>query len=99
MDMANLSELDLQNLRHLIGGYDTSHCKMKEYASCAEDTKVKQFFQKVVENKICKFCKETFGNLKIRRIFAVRFALKIRAIFLAVFANFSQHETGSLNYW
>ena len=25
MDMANLSELDLQNLRHLIGGYDTSH--------------------------------------------------------------------------
>ena len=59
----------------------------------------KQFFQKVVENKICKFCKETFGNLKIRRIFAVRFALKIRAIFLAVFANFSQHETGSLNYW
>ena len=38
--MANLSELDLQNLRHLIGGYDTTHCKMKEYASCAEDPKV-----------------------------------------------------------
>ena len=43
--MANLSELDLQNLRHLIGGYDTTHCKMKEYASCAEDPKVKQFFE------------------------------------------------------
>ena len=27
--MANLSELDLQNLRHLMGGYDVTHCKMK----------------------------------------------------------------------
>lgn len=44
--MTNLSELDLQNLRHLIGGYDVTHCKMKEYASCAEDTQVKQFFEK-----------------------------------------------------
>ena len=27
-DMTNISELDLQNLRHLIGGFDTTHCKM-----------------------------------------------------------------------
>ena len=40
--MANISELDLQNLRHLIGGYDVTHCKMKEYASCATDTQIKQ---------------------------------------------------------
>ena len=33
----NLSELELQNLRHLIGGYDTTHCKMKEYAEMIED--------------------------------------------------------------
>lgn len=44
--MTNLSELDLQNLRHLMGGYDVTHCKMKEYAECASDTKVKQFFEK-----------------------------------------------------
>ena len=44
--MANLSELDLQNLRHLMGGYDVTHCKMKEYAQCASDVKVKQFFEK-----------------------------------------------------
>lgn len=44
--MENLSELDLQNLRHLMGGYDVTHCKMKEYAECASDTKVKQFFEK-----------------------------------------------------
>ena len=51
----NLSELELQNLRHLIGGYDTTHCKMQEYAECAQAAKVKQFFEKgaksAVENK------------------------------------------------
>lgn len=44
--MSNISELELQNLRHLIGGYDTTHCKMKEYANMATDTQIKQFFEK-----------------------------------------------------
>ncbi len=44
--MSNISELDLQNLRHLMGGYDTTHCKMQEYAKEATDTKIKQFFEK-----------------------------------------------------
>ena len=44
--MSNISELELQNLRHLIGGYDTSMAKMEEYASCATAPKIKQFFQK-----------------------------------------------------
>lgn len=48
--MTNLSELDLQNLRHLIGGYETTHCKMQEYANCAQDTKVQQFFQKSAQS-------------------------------------------------
>ena len=53
--MTTISELDLQNLRHLIGGYDTTHFKMKEYAAMAEDTKIKQFFEQgaksAMENK------------------------------------------------
>ncbi len=53
--MANISELELQNLRHLIGGYDTTHCKMKDYAESAQDTKIRQFFEKgaksAMENK------------------------------------------------
>ena len=53
--MAEISELDLQNLRHLLGGFDTTHCKMQEYAREATDTKVKQFFEKgaqsAMENK------------------------------------------------
>ena len=39
----------------LIGGFDTTHCKMQEYAKEAEDPKVKQFFEKgarsAMENK------------------------------------------------
>lgn len=44
--MSELSELELQNLRHLIGGFDTSHCKLQEYANCATDPQIKNFFQK-----------------------------------------------------
>ncbi len=53
--MSNISELELQNLRHLIGGFDTSHCKMQAYAEDAQDPKIKQFFEKgaksALENK------------------------------------------------
>ena len=45
--MDELSVLDLQNLRHLIGGYETSHKKMMEYAS---DPQIKQFFQKSAQS-------------------------------------------------
>lgn len=48
--MAELSELDLQNLRHLIVGYETSHGKMTDYASQASDQSVKQFFQKSAQS-------------------------------------------------
>lgn len=44
--MTNISELDLQNLRHLIGGFDTTHCKMQAYAQEATDPQVKKFFEK-----------------------------------------------------
>lgn len=45
MKMANLSELELQNLRHLIGGYDTTKCKMQDYASNTQDPELRQFFE------------------------------------------------------
>ena len=53
--MSNISELDLQNLRHLMGGYDITHCKLQEYAKEAQDPQIKQFFDKgaksAMENK------------------------------------------------
>lgn len=48
--MSDISILDLQNLRHLIGGYDTTHCKMTEYASKSEDTQVKKLFQDAADS-------------------------------------------------
>lgn len=49
-NMTNLSEIDIQNLRHLIMGCETNHCKMQEYAQKATDPKVQQFFQKSAES-------------------------------------------------
>ena len=48
--MTEISELDLQNLRHLIGGFDTTHSKMDAYAQQATDMEVKQFFQKSAQS-------------------------------------------------
>ena len=45
--MNEISELDLQNLRHLIGGFDTTHCKMDEYARQATDAPGKAVFPEV----------------------------------------------------
>ena len=43
--MGEISILDLQNLRHLIGGYATTYSKMTDYASQTEDPEVKKLFQ------------------------------------------------------
>lgn len=48
--MSEISILDLQNLRHLIGGYDTTHCKMADYAAQSEDPEVKKLFQDAAES-------------------------------------------------
>lgn len=56
--MANISELELQNLRHLIGGCENNQCKMTEYANTATDQSVKQFFQQSAQT-----CGETKQKL------------------------------------
>lgn len=50
--MTEISVLDLQNLRHLISGFDTTHCKMQDYAHEAQDPQVKQFFQKSAQSAL-----------------------------------------------
>lgn len=48
--MSDISILDLQNLRHLIGGYSTTHCKMTEYAKEAQDEQVRKLFQDAADS-------------------------------------------------
>lgn len=50
--MDEISILDLQNLRHLIGGCDTNHCKMRPTPQEATDMKVKQFFEKSAQSAL-----------------------------------------------
>ncbi len=48
--MSELSELDVQNLRHLIGGSETCQAKFSAYAEQATDQQVKQYFQQAAQS-------------------------------------------------
>lgn len=47
--MANLSQMELQNLRHFIGTASTCNSKLTEYANNAVDTQVKQLFTEAAQ--------------------------------------------------
>ena len=42
--MSDISILDLQNLRHLIGGDETTHCKINDYSNQAQGAGIKKIF-------------------------------------------------------
>lgn len=44
--MSQLNQMELQNLRHMIGAHDTAREKMQTYAQQATDQEVKAFFEK-----------------------------------------------------
>lgn len=48
--MANISEMELQNLRHLLLASEMESEKYKSYAEGATDPNVKQFFQKSAQS-------------------------------------------------
>ena len=48
--MSQLNQIELQNLRHLIGAHDTAYQKMQSYAQQATDPQVKAFFQKSAQD-------------------------------------------------
>lgn len=48
--MSQLNQVELQNLRHLIGAHDTACEKMQTYAQQATDPQVKSFFSKAAQD-------------------------------------------------
>jgi hypothetical protein len=46
----NLSQLELQNLRHLIGSHATAEKKLKFYASQCQDSQIKQMFEQSAQS-------------------------------------------------
>jgi len=43
--MSQLNQMELQNLRHLIGSHETAYQKLQQYAQMATDPQIKQMFQ------------------------------------------------------
>ena len=50
--MADLSEAELQHLRHLIGSHETSYQKLNTYSSQAVDPQIKQIFSKAAQDSL-----------------------------------------------
>lgn len=50
--MANLTQIELQNLRHLIGIQDTNFQKLTNYANTCVDPQVKQLFTKSAQDTL-----------------------------------------------
>lgn len=48
--MAQLNQLELQNLRHLIGSHETSYKKLQAYAAQSTDPQIKQMFEKSAQD-------------------------------------------------
>jgi len=43
---SHLNQLELQNLRHLIGSHDTAYQKLQTYAQQATDPQVRSYFER-----------------------------------------------------
>ncbi len=50
--MPKLNEVELQNVRHLIGAHDTSYQKLTSYAENCTDPQIKQMFQKSAQDAL-----------------------------------------------
>lgn len=50
--MANLTQIELQNLRHLINLQDISYQKLNTYESQAVDPQIKQIFNKSAQDAL-----------------------------------------------
>ena len=50
--MSDLNQIELQNLRHLIGMNETSYQKLNTYAEQAVDPQIKQAFTKSAQDAL-----------------------------------------------
>lgn len=50
--MADVNQVELQNLRHMIGAHETSYQKLNAYAAQAVDPQIKQLFTKSAQDAL-----------------------------------------------
>ena len=50
--MTNLTQVELQNLRHLIGAHETAYQKLNAFSTQAVDPQIKQIFTKSAQDAL-----------------------------------------------
>ena len=50
--VANLTQVELQNLRHLIGSHETAYQKLNTYSEQCVDPQIKQLFTKSAQDAL-----------------------------------------------
>ena len=50
--MADLNQVELQNLRHLSGSHTTAYQKLNSYASTCVDPQIKQMFTQAAQDSL-----------------------------------------------
>ena len=50
--MADLTQVELQHLRHLIGAHETAYQKLNTYSSQVQDAQIKQMFTKSAQDAL-----------------------------------------------
>lgn len=50
--MAQINQMELQNLRHLIGSHETAYKKLSTYAQQSTDPQVKQLFERSAQDAL-----------------------------------------------
>lgn len=48
--MSQLNQMELQNLRHMIGAHETAYQKMQTYAQQSTDPQVRSYFEKSAQS-------------------------------------------------
>ena len=50
--MTNLTQVELQHLRHLIGAHETAYEKLNTYATQVQDAQIKQMYTKSAQDAL-----------------------------------------------
>ena len=50
--MADLTQVELQHLRHLIGAHETAYQKLSTYSNQVQDAQIKQMFTKSAQDAL-----------------------------------------------
>ena len=66
--MADLNQMELQNLRHLIGAHENAYQKLNTYSSQAVDPQIKQLFATYEQSKVLvaehTYMQQSFATLQ-----------------------------------